>query len=116
MIIKDDAQGLPPRRERFDADKLRQGIQIACAKRPIPPSALDRLVESIEARLIDSHQSEVSSRRIGEMVITGLRDLDEIAYLRYAMVFLRLDDLASVRREIDRLVDSQAEKDRDGLE
>ena len=50
------------------------------------------------------------------MVITGLRDLDEIAYLRYAMVFLRLDDLASVRREIDRLVDSQAEKDRDGLE
>jgi transcriptional repressor NrdR len=101
MVIKD---GAPSRREPFDRDKLRQGIQLACAKRPIPQAAIDRLVAGIEAYLGEDKPAEVSSRTIGQMVITGLRDLDDIAYIRYAIVFLGLEDLASVRGEIDHLL------------
>jgi transcriptional repressor NrdR len=104
LVIKDSPPGLPARREPFDRAKLRRGIQVACAKRPIPQAAIDRLVEGIEAQLQASGMGEVPSRAIGEMVINGLRELDEIAYIRYAIVFLGLDDLAAVRREIDRLL------------
>jgi transcriptional repressor NrdR len=108
LVVKDGPEGLPARREAFDANKLRQGIHIACAKRPIPQAAIDRLVEAIEAQLEESNLTEISSRTIGEWVITGLRDLDEIAYLRYAIVFMGLDDLVSVRREMDRLLAEHA--------
>lgn len=101
MVIKD---GIPSRREPFDRDKLRHGIQLACAKRPIPQAAIDRLVAGIEAYLEEDSHSEVSSRAIGQMVIAGLRELDDIAYIRYAIVFLGLEDLASVRGEIDHLL------------
>ncbi len=101
MVIKD---GIIPRREPFDRDKLRQGIQLACAKRPIPRAAIDRLVTGIEAFLGEDSCIEVSSRAIGQMVIAGLRELDDIAYIRYAIVFLGLEDLASVRGEIDHLL------------
>jgi transcriptional repressor NrdR len=104
LVVKDGPEGMPARREAFDRDKLRQGIQIACAKRPIAQAAIDRLVEAIEAHLEESNLTEVSSRKIGEWVIAGLRDLDEVAYLRYAIVFLGLDDLVSVRQELDRLL------------
>lgn len=109
LVVKYGLDGTPTRREPFDPDKLRRGIRLACAKRPIPPAAIDRLVESIEARLQDNRLEEISSRRIGEMAIAGLRDLDEIAYIRYAIVFLGLDDLVAVRDEIDRLLTSRAE-------
>jgi transcriptional repressor NrdR len=101
MVIKD---GVHSRREPFDRDKLRQGIQLACAKRPIPLAAIDRLVAGIEACLGEDKHPEVSSRAIGQMVIAGLRELDDIAYIRYAIVFLGLEDLASVRGEIDHLL------------
>lgn len=101
MVIKD---GAPARREPFDRDKLRQGILLACAKRPVPQAAVDRLVAGIEAHLGEDTHVEVSSQAIGQMVIARLRDLDDIAYIRYAIVFLGLDDLASVRGEIDHLL------------
>lgn len=104
MVVKD---GAPARREPFDRDKLRQGIQIACAKRPISQAAVDRLVAGIEAYLGEDSHSEISSRAIGQMVIAGLRDLDDIAYIRYAIVFLGLEDLASVRGEIDHLLNER---------
>jgi transcriptional repressor NrdR len=104
LVIKQGQDGLPARLESFDRQKLQQGIEIACAKRPIPQTAIDRLVDSIEARLHDQSDNSVPSRMIGEMVITGLRELDEIAYIRYAIVFLGLDNLSAVRQEIDRLL------------
>lgn len=104
LVVKDTPEGMMPRREAFDRAKLRRSILMACAKRPISEAAIDRLIASIETRLSAETVEEVSSRVIGELVIDGLRGLDEIAYIRYAIVFLELEDLAAVRGEIDRLL------------
>lgn len=104
LIIKDSPDGLPPRREAFDRAKLRRSILTACAKRPISEAAVDRLIASIETQLCAENAGEVSSRRVGELLVQGLRELDEIAYIRYAIVFLELEDLSAVRGEIDRIL------------
>ena len=104
LVIKESTADTRHRREPFDLDKLHRGIRRACAKRPISDAAITRMISNIEAELRAESAGEVSSRRIGELVIDALRDLDEIAYIRYAIVFLGLDDLAAVRNEIDRLL------------
>ena len=91
-------------REEFNREKLLRGIQIACAKRPVPATKIERLADEIETRLQDMGKEEVSSRVVGDMVIHGLKELDQIAYIRYAIVYLRLADLHEVRKEIDRLL------------
>lgn len=104
LIVKESHTGELSRREEFDPDKLRHGIRIACAKRPVPPAAIDRLLTDVEASLQELYIDEVSSRVVGDLVMEGLRALDEIAYIRYAIVYLGLDDLAAVRNEIDHLL------------
>ena len=100
LLIKQDGT-----REEFDRDKLIRGIRISCAKRPVPAADIERLVGEIEASLQSMGRAEVSSRVVGDMVITGLKELDQIAYIRYAIVYLGLDDLESIRTEIDRLLE-----------
>lgn len=96
-------------REEFDRDKLKRGIWNACAKRPIPAAEIDRLAARVETYLQSLGRPEVSSHVVGDMVIQGLKELDPIAYIRYAIVYLRLDNLLSVRAEIDKLlIDQQA--------
>jgi transcriptional repressor NrdR len=104
LVVKSSGDGGAGRRERFDRDKLRESIQLACHKRPISSSAIERLVGSIQAQVEGQGSGEVPSQAIGEMVIDGLRGLDEVAYIRYAIVFLGLEDLLAVRDEIDRLL------------
>lgn len=99
MIIKSDGT-----RQEFDRDKLIRGIRISCAKRPVPAQKIEQLAENIERELQMEGKREVSSRLIGDKVIAGLKSLDQIAYIRYAIVYLQLDDLYSVRNEIDRLL------------
>jgi transcriptional repressor NrdR len=99
MLVKQDGT-----REAFDRDKLIQGIRISCAKRPVAAADIDRLVGEIEAALQAMGQAEVSSRVVGDMVISGLKELDHIAYIRYAIVYLGLDDLQAIRNEIDALL------------
>ena len=101
MVVKQDGT-----REEFDRDKLIRGIRIACAKRPVPAADIERLVGEIESTLQSMGRPEVSSRVIGDMVIAGLKELDQIAYIRYAIVYLGLDDLRAIRDEIDRLLES----------
>jgi transcriptional repressor NrdR len=101
LIIKQDGT-----REEFERDKLIQGIRISCAKRPVSAADIERLVGEIEAALQAMGRSEVSSRVVGDMVIAGLKELDQIAYIRYAIVYLGLDDLGAIRQEIDRLLES----------
>ena len=101
LIVKQDGS-----REEFDRDKLIRGIRIACAKRPVSATDIERLVGEIEATLQAMGRAEVSSRVVGDMVIAGLKDLDQIAYIRYAIVYLGLDDLRAIRGEIDRLLES----------
>jgi transcriptional repressor NrdR len=98
MLIKRDGT-----REEFDRDKLAKGLRIACAKRPVSATDIDRLVGEIEATLQGMGKSEVSSQVVGDMAIAGLKDLDHVAYIRYAIVYLGLDDLRAIRNEIDRL-------------
>jgi transcriptional repressor NrdR len=101
LVVKQDGT-----REEFDREKLIRGIRISCAKRPVSAADIERLVGEVEAALQAMGRSEVSSRVIGDMVITGLKELDLIAYIRYAIVYLGLDDLHAIRKEIDRLLES----------
>ena len=101
LVIKQDGT-----REEFDREKLIRGIRISCAKRPVSAADTERLVGEVEAALQAMGRSEVSSRVIGDMVIAGLKELDLIAYIRYAIVYLGLDDLHAIRKEIDRLLES----------
>jgi transcriptional repressor NrdR len=99
LIIKQDGT-----REEFDRQKLERGIRISCAKRPVSAADIERLMGQVEAELQRQGKSEISSRVVGDMVIKGLKELDQIAYIRYAIVYLRLDDLHALRNEIDRLL------------
>ena len=101
LIVKQDGT-----REEFDRSKLIQGIRISCAKRPVSASDIERLVGEIESTLQAMGRAEVSTRVVGDMVIAGLKELDLIAYIRYAIVYLGLDDLDSIRSEIDRLLEA----------
>jgi transcriptional repressor NrdR len=102
LIIKQDGT-----REEFDRDKLLRGIRIACAKRPVSAADIERLVGHVEAQLQKMGKAEVSSRVVGDLVINGLKELDQIAYIRYAIVYLRLDDLHALRDEINRLLEDK---------
>jgi transcriptional repressor NrdR len=99
LIVKQDGT-----REEFNREKLERGIRIACAKRPVSGADIERLVGQVEAELQRLGKPEISSRFVGDMVIKGLKELDQIAYIRYAIVYLRMDDLHSLRKEIDRLL------------
>jgi transcriptional repressor NrdR len=74
-------------RRIFDRDKLTRAISVATRKRPVSPDEVERLVNSIVQRLESSGESEVPSSLIGEMVMEGLKDLDEVAYIRFASVY-----------------------------
>ena len=100
LVVKQDGT-----REEFDREKLKGGIRISCAKRPVSAADIERLIGEIEATLQTMGKSEVPSRVIGDMVMAGLKELDHIAYIRYAIVYLRMDDLRSVRDEINRLLE-----------
>lgn len=103
LLIKQDGT-----REEFDREKLKQGIRTACTKRPIPAAAIERLVGEIESSLQRMGRAEVSSRVVGDMAMEGLKDLDHVAYIRYASVYLQLDDLQAVRTEIDQLLSEES--------
>lgn len=100
LVVKRDGT-----REEFDREKLMRGIRISCAKRPVSAAEIDRLVGEIESSLQQMGRSEVASRVIGDMVIGGLKELDQLAYIRYAIVYLHLADLHAIRKEIDRLLE-----------
>ena len=101
LLIKQDGA-----REEFDGEKLARGVRIACAKRPVSAADIERLIGSVEASLQKMGKAEVSSRVVGDLVIAALKELDQIAYIRYAIVYLGLDDLHALRSEIDRLLES----------
>jgi transcriptional repressor NrdR len=98
LVIKRDG-----RREPFDREKILSGLRIACARRPIPPDELERIVDRVEYTIRQRGRTEVKSQAIGDLVLDELRALDEVAYIRYAIVYLGLKDLEAVRQEIDRI-------------
>jgi transcriptional repressor NrdR len=85
---------------------LARGVRISCAKRPVSAADIERMIGQVESQMQKMGKSEVSSRVVGDLVMAGLKDLDQIAYIRYAIVYLGLDDLQSIRKEIDHLLES----------
>ena len=104
MIIKKDKM-----REEFNREKLISGIRIACAKRPVPAAEIERLAGKIESELQKMNKLEIPSRIIGDLVIKGLLDLDKIAYIRYAIVYLPLNNMNDIIDEINRLLITEGE-------
>jgi len=102
MVAKRDG-----RREEFDRAKLLAGVRKACAKRPIAVEDLEGLVNEVESRVLARKRGEVKSRVIGDMVMERLKELDEVAYIRFASVYLPLDDLDDMKREVDRLLEQK---------
>ncbi|MFB0535355.1 MAG: transcriptional regulator NrdR [Anaerolineae bacterium] len=102
MVVKRDG-----RREEFDRAKLLAGVRKACAKRPIAVEEVERLVNAVESRVQARKKGEVKSRVIGDMVMKKLKELDEVAYIRFASVYLPLDDLNAIKREVDRLLEQK---------
>jgi transcriptional repressor NrdR len=92
------------RREEFDRQKLLSGLRISCARRPVSADDLERLVDRVENRIRQMGKTEIPTRVIGDFVIEELKELDPVSYIRYAIVYLGLEDLEAVREEIDRLL------------
>jgi len=103
LIIKQD--GI---REEFNREKLAQGLRTACTKRPVSAADIERLVGEIESALQRMGKAEISSRVVGDMAMKGLKELDYVAFIRYASVYLQLEDLQAIRSEIDRLLSEES--------
>jgi transcriptional repressor NrdR len=98
QIVKRDQ-----RREEYDRVKLMRGLQVACRKRPVPQAELERMADSIEAAMQDSGERELSSQRIGMLVMERLRALDPVAYVRFASVYRRFEDVDAFVKELHQL-------------
>ena len=98
FVIKKDK-----RRETFDAAKVRSGIIKACEKRPVALEDIELLVRSIETRVCQMPDQEVTTDQIGLLVMDGLKALDEVAYIRFASVYRRFQDVNSFIHEINKI-------------
>lgn len=94
-------------RQPFDPGKIKNGIIKACEKRPVPVSKIDELVDDIQKRIYNSMAQEISSKEIGEMVMQGLKGLDEVAYVRFASVYRSFTDVSSFLNEIKKMEKSK---------
>ena len=91
------------RREPYERAKLMRGLQVACRKRPIPADTLEAIADEIEAAMQESSEREISSQKLGFMVMERLRQLDQVAYVRFASVYRRFKDVEEFVRELDQL-------------
>ena len=93
------------RREEFDRDKLWTSVKSACAKRPLPIGSIEKIIDEIETQLSNAGRAEIPSRSIGELVMERLRDLDRVAYIRFASVYRDFRDIESFKEEVEALLD-----------
>jgi len=105
MVIKKDG-----RRESFNADKIRSGLLIACKKRPIETEKIDEIVDNIEKKLIGLGEKEIPSSSIGEEIMAALKELDKVAYVRFASVYRQFKDINELMDEVKTLFDHHKEK------
>ena len=91
-------------RQAFDATKMKKGIIKACEKRPVSAGDIDKLVEKIQKKIYNSLAQEISSKEIGEMVCEGLKEIDEVAYVRFASVYRSFTDTTSFIKELEKIV------------
>ena len=105
LVVKSDGN-----RQAFDVGKIKRGIIKSCEKRPVPLEKIDALVDEIAKRVYNSMEQEISSKAIGEMVMEGLKGLDEVAYVRYASVYRSFKDISSFMSELQKMMEKKGEK------
>ncbi len=106
MVIKKDGS-----RQPFDSGKIITGLMKSCEKRPVSTAQIEALVRSIEEQLQNSLKREVSSKAIGEMVMESLKDLDEVAYVRFASVYRQFKDVNSFFLELNQMLENKEQTD-----
>ena len=99
VVIKRDGS-----RQDFDREKLRTGLLKALEKRPVTLARVEQAVDDIESHLRTRGEAEVTSKEIGRLATDALRDIDQLAYIRFASVYHAYDDLGTLKREVDRLI------------
>ena len=99
QILKRDGNPEP-----YDENKLRSGLARALYKRPVTPEQIDHVVENVERKLRTTSERQVPSRRVGELVMLELRDIDQVAYVRFASIYHQFKDASEFRDEVDRLL------------
>lgn len=100
LVVKRDG-----RREAFEREKVLSGLRVACARRPVSAGDLERLVDRVEDHVRQMGRTEIPTRAIGDLVIEELKVLDPVSYIRYAIIYLGLEDLEAVRVEVNRLLE-----------
>ncbi len=108
MLVKKDG-----RREQWDRGKMIAGLEKACEKRPISMDRLDLFVDEIEHRLQDMGSKEIQSKVVGEWVMEGLSQLDDVAYVRFASVYRHFKGVNEFMDELKNLLDSRSERDQE---
>ena len=103
MVVKKDG-----RRETFDRNKVMAGLLRACEKRPVPSTKLDSIVNAIEKYVQESSERERPTSKIGEMIMRRLKELDKVAYVRFASVYLEFEDVSEFMTELKHLVRTRA--------
>jgi transcriptional repressor NrdR len=101
MIVKNDG-----RREPFDRQKLKTGIELACKKRPVGSKKIEAMVDEIEEKLLALSKGEIEAPVLGEMVMEKLRETDEVAYVRFASVYRKFQDKEQFLQELKNLLGS----------
>ncbi len=99
MVVKKDG-----RREAFDRSKILNGIIKACEKRPVSMAQMEGIVNEIERTISNSMEKEVESYDIGEMIMNQIKDIDEVAYVRFASVYRQFTDVNTFVKEIEKLI------------
>ena len=108
LVIKNNGN-----RQIFDSSKIKNGIIKACEKRPVSMAKIDKLVSDIEKQVNNTLAQEISSKKVGDMVMNGLKSLDEVAYVRYASVHRQFKDINTLLEEIEKLVADKSSDDGD---
>ena len=102
LVVKKDGERVP-----FDSDKVKIGIIKACEKRPVPMHDIEALVTNIEKNIFNSLRQEITSKDLGELVMKGLKDLDDVAYVRFASVYKEFKDVDTFMLELQRLLEEK---------
>jgi len=98
LVVKNDGT-----RQAYDKNKVKSGIIRSCYKRQVSMEQIDQLVDNVEKQLYNSLAQEVSSQQIGELVMDGLREIDEVAYIRFAAVYRQFKDSAAFFAEMSKI-------------
>ena len=99
VIKKDD------NREKYDRSKIEAGVLRACHKRPVPADAINKLVDDVETEIFSRSEKEIPSAEIGEIVMDKLKDLDDVAYVRFASVYREFKDVNTFMNELKKMLD-----------